>query len=858
MADAQCGSMCAKKPLCVVQTNLFLYICSRIPKHSVMINASERIAIIAGEMQITYTQMLQHISAFAANAPKEKGNKCLIFSENRVGWIYALYATWLNGGVAVPVDAGSTVQDVAYIMADCRPEAVWVTAERRPVAEAAIAESGVPVRLMSIEEAENAPIEGLTPASIEYADGDIALICYTSGTTGSPKGVMLSFENVMANVRAVWKEVPIFNEARRCLVLLPLHHVLPLVGTAVIPFIAGGGVAICPSLAAADIMETLQRGRIGIMIGVPRLWQTLYRGIKAKIDASALTRALYGICDKVGSRTLSRLVFTSVRKKMGGAITYCVSGGAALDGDTARGLKTLGLDVLEGYGMTEAAPMITFTRPGDIRPGCVGLPVPSVKVKLVDGELCASGRNVMLGYYNRPEETAAIIDAEGWLHTGDLATIDDAGRVTITGRKKEIIVLSNGKNVNPADIEEKIEHYADVVKECAVTEHEDMLCLIVVPQPAWAVGKTDEEMESIIKTDILQPYNAGVATYKKVMSMRLYHGELPRTRLDKLQRFRLKDLLTATETAAPAQEEEDTYSDNPVFAILATYIAGEKHVRVKPADNLETDLAMDSLDMVALQGFVEQTFGVRMSTKELMAFSSVEALTQYLEEHKTREEVEDMDWHKILCDDDVRMQKLPKMGCAGRLIMGCCRLLVRPLFRPEVKGQEHIPTEGAFILAPNHQSYVDGPLVMLGLTRPVRHNTFFYAKKDHVANPVSRYVASRSNIIVMDMNTLSDSIRQLGQVLRMNKALVIFPEGTRTRTGQVGTFKNAFAILARELDVPVVPVRISGAYEAWPRTNLLPRPHRIKVEYLEPVRVMPEEDNAAFSERIRTIIAEGL
>ena len=146
------------------------------------------------------------------------------------------------------------------------------------------------------------------------------------------------------------------------------------------------------------------RGKVAIFIGVPRLWQTLYAGIKKKIDEKAVTRILFNICRSVGSRRLSRFVFQSIRKKMGGHIDYCVSGGAALDAEIGKGLRTLGLDVLEGYGMTETAPIITFTRPDDIIPGCVGLPMPSVECKIIDGELCAKGPNVMMGYYNRPEE----------------------------------------------------------------------------------------------------------------------------------------------------------------------------------------------------------------------------------------------------------------------------------------------------------------------------------------------------------------------------------------------------------------------------------------------------------------------
>lgn len=829
-----------------------------------MIQASDKIAIIAGDHEVSFTEMLRHIHHFAQATPGNRA-KTLIISENREGWIYALYAIWARQGIAVPVDAASTVSDIAYIIRDCSPATVWTSREKEPIVRQAIAEADADLHVNIIDDMERCDVSSLEPAVIRYEGQATALICYTSGTTGSPKGVMLSFTNIMANVDAVWKEVKIFNEHTRTIVLLPLHHVLPLVGTALIPFVVGCGVAICPSLGAADIMSTLQRGQISIMVGVPRLWQTLFRGIKGKIDANGVTRALYRLCDKVQSRRLSRLVFSSVRKKMGGHITFCVSGGAALDAETARGLKTLGLDVLEGYGMTETAPIIAFTRPGDIRPGCVGLTMPSVEVKIVDGELLARGRNVMQGYYNRPEETADIIDADGYVHTGDLATIDDSGHITITGRKKEIIVLSNGKNVNPSEIEDKIEHYKEFVKEAAVTQDGDMLRVIIVPQDAWKNGKTDAEIEELLKREVLQPYNATVVPYKKLMSLFVYHGELPRTRLDKLQRFKLHDLIMNPEATSLGSGDDnpgtlsvhDAVSaepDSETYRILRDYIKAEKHLPVRPTDNLETDLAMDSLDKVTLQGFIEQTFGTSVTADEIAAQANVEKLAAHIDRTKTHVEVEGIDWHTMLTRPAQGLQ-LPRMAWTGIAFTRICKMMYRLMFRCKAHGLVNIPAQGPVIFAPNHQSFLDAPLVVTHFPSGTLRNTYFYAKKDHVRGPFMRMLARNHNVVIMDMRTLKDSIRALGEILSEGKNLVIFPEGTRTNNGQVGTFKKTFAILARELGVPVVPVRIEGAYDAWPRTRRFPRCRQVSVTYLPPLMPYEGEDYDAFAARIRQAVA---
>lgn len=795
-----------------------------------MIKEFNRSAIITLDKEVSYADLLMHISDFATVSPKEKGEKTIVFSENREGWIYAFFSIWANRGIAVPVDASSTVDDVAYILNDCRPACVWTSKEKEPVMREAIAKVGIDIRVELIDERENATVD-CEKVTIEHDKQDTAVIIYTSGTTGSPKGVMLSFANLYANMYGVCEEVKIFNSERRTLILLPLHHILPLMGTCIIPIIQGGGVAICPSMSGPDIMATLCRGEVAIMVGVPRLWQTLYTGIKKKIDSNAITRTLFKICAAVKNPALSAFVFQSVRKKMGGHILYCVSGGAALDKEIGNGLVTLGLNVLEGYGMTETAPIIAFTRPGDYIPGCSGLPLPSVTCKIINGELCAKGDNVMQGYYNRPEETAAVIDKDGYVHTGDLARVDAKGRVYITGRTKEIIVLSNGKNVQPNELEYKLEKYDDKVKEAAVVQDGDMLKAIIVPQPVWAEGKTDSEIEEIIKEEVLRPYNLSVSNYKKVMSVFIYRGDLPRTKLDKLQRFKLKSLIDGTAKVDSFKATNEAEPQTQEYQILKNYVKQEKGLVPSPSDHLETDLAFDSLDMVSLQGFIEQTFGLQMVAGDLSGFKNLAAVAEHVANSKTRMEVEEIDWHKMLTTHKPSTA-LPTAMFTLPIIAKGFNAFFKVYNRLSVKGLDNIPTDEPFILAPNHQSFVDGPLVVGALPSEVIKNCYFYATEEHVQGKVRKALARRHNIILMERSRLKDSILKMAEVLKQGKNLVIFPEGSRTHTGDIGAFKKTFAILSKELQVPIVPVKITGAFEALPRTRKTIRPHKIKVEYM--------------------------
>ena len=796
---------------------------------------------MAGDKDISFKQLIHNITAVAESLPLSKGDKCIIFSENREEWIYSLFSIWQKRCIAVPVDATSTVSDLAYILGDCTPECIITSAGNLNTTNEAIKTAGVTTQVVNIEDFAQMYTKDVDTSAEDYQpkNDDISLICYTSGTTGSPKGVMLSFANLFANIRGVSEEVKIFNIQRRTMILLPLHHILPLMGTVVAPMINGGGVAISPSLSGPDIMQTLCRGKIAIFVGVPRLWQTLYNGIKKKIDEKWVTRQLFAMCQKANNRTLSRLVFSSIRNKMGGHLDFCVSGGAALDTEIGKGLRTLGLDVLEGYGMTETAPIIAFTRPGDIIPGCVGLPLPSVECKLINGELCAKGPNVMRGYYNRPEETKAVIDSEGFIHTGDLARVDEKGRIYITGRSKEIIVLSNGKNVQPAEIEFQLEKYDTLVKEAAVTEKDDMLLAIIVPQ-------NENITEEQLKTEVIQPYNKTVENYKKIMNIFVFNGELPRTKLDKLQRFKLKDILNNGNASAKQETplNDDLSNENEAYRIIKEYIEGEKKISVKPTDHIETDLAFDSLDRVSLQGFIEQTFGMTINADTMADFKDIQSLAEKVEQGQTRREVEKIDWHTILTnknenDTSVNSLTLPTASFTHVAYENIFKAFFKTYNRMTVKGVENIPTSGPFILAPNHQSYLDAPIAMAGVPTSQINDIYFYATEEHVQGKVLRYLASRHNIILMENRNLKNSILKLAKVLRQGKSIMIFPEGTRTYTGELNNFKKTFAILSKELNVPIVPVRLTGAYRMLKRGTRFIQPCHIQVEYLP--CVMPND-----------------
>lgn len=786
-------------------------------------------AMILKDQQISYNEVIKSVTAFNNLITKEKFSKAAIFSENRFEWVFAFYAVWMNKAIPVTIDYMSSPDDVAFILNDCEPEIIFYSNITKEAAEKAFEKVHHNIKKINLDDiklqVENNFQELPTPDP-----NDTAVIIYTSGTTGSPKGVMLSFDNLLVNIEAVTTDVNIYKTEDRVMVLLPLHHVLPLMGTVIIPFSVGATIIFCPSMASEDIMATLQH-KISIIIGVPRLYNLIRKGIRDKINKSAIAKLLFRIAEKKNSLAFSRKIFGSVQKKFGGHIKYMVSGGAALDKEVAKDFLVLGFEILEGFGMTECAPMITFTRPGKVFPGSAGQPLKTNEIKVVDGEIVNRGRNVMQGYYNRPEETSAIIK-DGWLYTGDLGYLDEENRIFITGRKKEIIVLSNGKNINPEEIENKILTYSEVITEIGVFEKQDMLHAVIYPDYQKAKQLGIDNVEEMTKWQVIDKYNQSVTPYKRVMKFSLVKEPLPRTRLLKLKRF----LLPQLEQISKEKTENVVEPNFQEYILIKEFLQQQKETTIYPSDHLEIDLGLDSLDKVNLGVYLESNFGVKLTETELVGFPNVVKLAENIRDKKTKLSVEAIDWGKIFKEQlDL---DLPKSWFTYNIMKNGAKVFLKLYFRLKGEGLENLP-DGPFILAPNHQSFFDGLFVAVFLKNKLMKQTYFYAKEKHVKNRILKFIANKSNVIVMDLSDLKTSLQKMAEVLKRGKNIIIFPEGTRTLNGELGDFKKTFAILSRELNVPIVPVAINGAYDALPRGKHFPKPwKKINVRFLKPV--MPE------------------
>lgn len=791
---------------------------------------NEDVAIIEGSQHITYSELKSNIVLFAQLFSDIQGQRIGIYAENRLDWVYAFYAIWQNKNTPVPIDHLSGAEDIAFILNDCKPEAIFCSQERFENLQTALKEVSYEPRIYIFEDITDRKSQDFERLNILPRKNETAVIIYTSGTTGSPKGVMLSYDNLISNIIAVSEKVKIFKPEQRVIMLLPLHHIFPLMGCMMMPLYIGGTIVIAPSLNARDLIDTLQVNRVNMLVGVPRLYALIHKGIIDKINQSSVARFMLSMAGKLKWRGLSRLIFKEVHEKFGGKLDYIISGGAPLDPVVANDFNTLGFEILEGYGMTETSPMITFTRPGKFHIGSAGQALPGTDIEIRDGEILARGKNVMQGYYNRPEETKQVLK-DGWMHTGDLGYLDKKGRIFITGRKKEIIVLSNGKNINPAQIESKIESLSSAIKECAVFIWKDKLNLLVVPDYEHLRTLNIEDTYAYIRQNVLNTYNKETSEYKKIFKLIISTEELPRTRLSKIQRYKLPEL---AEKTSPVKEVPKSAIDSKELQTIIDFIAQQIGADVYPEDHLMDDLALDSLSKVTLLVYLENTFGIKIQEEALVKFERIRDLSDYIIKNKIKHQHEKINWNKILKE---RINfNLPKPGVSFTFSNFSYNTLFRSFFRLKKHGAENVP-EGPCIIAPNHQSILDGFLVAASLKRATMRKTFIYAKEHHWQSSFKRFLARKNNVILMDINKdVKESLQKMAEVLRKGKKLIIFPEGTRSTDGEMNAFKQTFAILSKELNIPIVPVAIKGTYDAFPTGKSFPKLFKkVSVEFLKPV-----------------------
>jgi long-chain acyl-CoA synthetase len=794
------------------------------------------------------------------------GDRIALWSAVSPSWAVAYLGILHSGGVVVPVDAACRADEAAAIVNAAGCKLLVAAPDLWPRGGLNVALQAFPPMLDLEADAErteppsgDATIagDGLGPLPATVRGDDVATIVFTSGTTGTPRGVVITHASVNRTICGMRERLNLSTDDN-VLAIVPSHHVFAPIGNLLIPLAAGATVTYSSAVESTELLRTIRDAGITVFPCVPQVFYRLHRRIFDQVRMRPLpVRWLFSTtlraCGAIRRRTginAGRVCFASVHAPLGGRLRLLVSGGSYCDPAVISDLDALGFTFQQGYGLTESFGGGTLTAARDHAPGSVGTPIPGMQLRIVNpdqdgvGEIAIAGACVMRGYLDDPEATARAV-RNGWLYTGDLGRQDEAGHVYVTGRSTDLIVLSSGKKIVPEVLERYYGQSPAIMELCILGVHEPLdyagsqrLHAVVVPDFERLKAQGIVNSREAIRSEI-ERLSRALPPFERVLSYEVRAAPLPRTATKKILRWEVERERTVPAADARFRPSPADRSDaDERLCLLAPcrrvleLIHGDTRPRRDPEPwmNLELDLGFDSLQRIELIASVEQATGIRLrpdaasqcvtvrdllraTIAELEAVGATAVAPQ--EDPRVR-------WRDILRGPEVAQVDEPVLRVPAAMSMAQCaalktiRLAAAALLHFTVRGLENLPPRGPYLICPNHQSYVDGVLIASVLPYSVIRRFVTLGWPAFFSGGVKTVLARMTNCVPIDPDTnLRRAMIVSAAALRQGKVVMIFPEGGLTADGSLQAFKKGPAILAHELQVAIVPVAIKGSFNIW-------------------------------------------
>jgi long-chain acyl-CoA synthetase len=836
------------------------------------------------------------------------GTRCAILAFNSPSWVATYLGIIASGNTAVPLDTAFTAYQVGKLLDDCGATMLFVDERSFAVAKEAVVGRSVLLATMDaaheglpyVQDMVLAAQPGFAPVMVK--PDDVSAIIYTSGTTSDPKGVMLTDGNLTSELECVRKFIRI-GPGDALLGVLPLFHVLAQMANLFLPLGNGGKVVFLDSLNTQELMIALRERGITIFCCVPQFFYLIHERIFGEVAKKGrlaekifgVMRALSTASQKVGFN-LGKVFFKKVHVQLGPDIRYFVTGGSRFDAQIGRDIQALGFKMLQAFGMTETTSGCFCTPPDNNVIGSIGPPMPGIQAKVVNaavdenghlvGEIALAGPTMMKGYYNRPEATAEVMK-EGWLYTGDLGYMDAKGNYFITGRAKDVIVLSSGKNIYPEEIES---YYlrSPWIKELCVLGLEsrkpgeplsERLHGVIVPNFEMLREHKIVNIRESIRYDV-EGISATLPATKRILSYDIWQDDLPRTTTRKLRRNEIEKKLLAMYASGKAEEitakarvfsEEDRMwlASPDVQRALAVIsdAAGKDHQKeIHPDDNLDLDLGLDSMERVELLVDVAHHLGADVEDSAASEVYTVRELVDLVRKSMGKATTQAPGWSTVFEGENTDPEVLaitherPVVGFCWWLCGKAVKWASHVLFKLRVEGMENLP-DGPYILCPNHSSYLDAPILTAALPWKAFHNVFYVGTSEIFGVGSMRRFAQFLHCIPVDPDSnLVPAMRAGAYGLRAGKILVLYPEGERSIEGPPKKFKKGAAILAQHLNVPIIPVAEYGFHACWPRGRGFQGFHPLRIRVGKPIypdlNEKPELAYERLTEELRSRVVE--
>jgi long-chain acyl-CoA synthetase len=768
------------------------------------------------------------------------GDHIALYGDNSINWAISYISIHFLGAVIIPLDALLGPREILNFLNFSDSKVILTDDSHIDKLRGELAASGSHITIISIESiiGENLRVRLTEPYNMK--PDDLLAILFTSGTTGTPKGVQLSNKNVFSIVKAILESVDV-SKRDNVLNILPLHHGYSSIVAFISPLFAGATVIFSESLKSSDLISAVQEKKVTIFPGVPRLFELLYSEIDKRVRRlptfqKLIFRTLFKISEvswKAINIRLGRIFFAKIHEPFGGQFRFFTSGGARLNPKILSDFFSLGFRMAEGYGLTETSAVSTLTSPDRPVPGSAGKPLPGVDIMIAKegesntGEICIKGPNITPGYYKNAAATNELI-RNGWLYSGDLGSIDGDGNLFITGRAKEVIVLPSGKNIYPEDVESLYNDSPLIAELCVVplksaTGSVTGLRMIVVPDMKEIKERGIYDINDRIRSTILMA-GSSLPSYMQVSNVSVYHGELPKTRLGKFKRNEIEKIAEGLRTEERAEErelspEEKELSMRPESDVFLKRFSGLTDLDgpFSPADDLTLDLGLDSLMLVQILTLLEKEFGVLVPESEIPELRTIGDILNKLPEIRPGYTEEKL----VLNSSPQKSESLEnvfnlKRGIIKRLSVRVLQIILWLItliaFRPEIKDLRKIPMDKAVLLCPNHQSLIDPMLIFSIIPGRMLERLLFTGFGEYFSTPPLSWIVRPMRIIPTGTaRTYAESLRLASEGLRMGMSVCIFPEGERTSTGKVMYPRTGAGLLSVETSTPIVPIHIDGA-----------------------------------------------
>ncbi len=780
------------------------------------------------------------------------GDRVLLMMEDGPDWIAGFAACLAVGAVVVPLDRASPAAFVGAVSRRCGARALLCDALPAGLFEGAT---------IAFDELGDGDPSLLRPVADPDPD-DLAQIVFTSGTTADPRGVRITHRNIISALAGI--EVGILRRERilrpfsplTLISLVPLGHLFGQALGLFIPVILGARVVYSPSRPARALLDLARREKAWVMIVVPRHLSALREHLSRMLrePRAPMSRRWW-------IRALRSL--PAVREH-GWRLRAFVVGGARLDPDLEGWFKSLGYLVIQGYGLTETAPIVSVSNPFDERTGLLGRPGRAMEVRIgEDGEILVRGANVTAGYYGDEAATRAVLDG-GWLRTGDLGSLEPDGTLRFTGRKKEMIVTSEGQNVFPDEVEGVL-RAEEGIADCAVfaspAARGEQVAVAVIPDSSGDAGRSAVERGVAAANERLAPH-------QRVREWKMWpHPDFPRTPTGKVLRRLVAEQVRGA-AAGPATRDGTSEGGGTVGAIGGadplTLLRALARGDARADQRLGADLGLSSIDVAELAAAIEERYQVEVSPARIHEDVTLEDLVRGAREGS----------------DDPAPWPMPRwaQSAPARMARSLLQALIvfpglRIFANLRVEGAAHVGSaRGPVLLAANHGSHLDVPLLLAALPRRARRRVAVAMQPEYfepwlrgTAKLATRiHLGWQYRMVSLLLHTFpfprsaafKVALEYAGGLVDDGWTILVFPEGVLSPDGEVHAFRSGVGVLARELRLEVIPARIRGAWQLLPHDRILPRRlrHPVSVTWGAPVVRGRGEDPASFSARVEKAV----